>query len=98
MHIAVTWDINSSGDSWSSINDEMKNVLNPYSWARPLSTFYVVRVNSEHDRTTIINELTAIASRSSFIINFVVTPLMSSGAYDGYLPTDMWDNINERTS
>lgn len=98
MHIAVTWDISTSGDNWSSINERMRDVLKPYSWARPLSTFYVVKVNGEHDRTAIKEGLTAIASSSSSKIHFVVTPLMSSGSYDGYLPKDMWDNINQRTS
>ncbi len=97
MHIAVTWDISASGEIWSSINERMRDVLKPYSWARPLSTFYVVKVNGEYDRTAIREGLTAIASSSSSTVHFVVTPLMSSGSYDGYLPKDMWDNINERT-
>ena len=46
MHIAVTWDISASGENWSSINERMRDVLKPYSWARPLTTFYVVKPES----------------------------------------------------
>jgi len=97
MHIAVTWDISASGDRWNKINDQVREALKPYSWARPLSTFYVVRVAGEADRSAIQSALVSIAKSVTESVNFVVSPIMSSGRYDGYLPTDMWKNINERT-
>lgn len=98
MHVAVSWDISTSGDHWNQINDRMREVLKPFSWARPLSTFYVVCVSGETDRQTLQNGLQSVAKSVSETVHFVVSPLMSAGRYDGYLPSDMWPKINERTS
>ncbi|WP_422450692.1 MULTISPECIES: hypothetical protein [unclassified Endozoicomonas] len=99
MHLAISWDISAQNPQWDQLNNQMLAVLSPYSWVRPLSTFYVVRVNGEVDRHNIFNGLTAVAQSSTMNqINFLISPLMSAGRYDGFLPQDAWVNINERTS
>lgn len=97
MHIAVTWDISASGARWNEINDQMREVLRPFSWVRPLTTFFVVRVNRGGDRDTIRDGLVAIAKSVAEQVHFVVSPIMSPGRYDGYLPQDMWSELNQRT-
>ena len=98
MHISVTWDISAKGESWNSLNDKMRDALKPYSWVRPLSTFYIIKISGEHDRTRIKESMENIASSGTVKIHFLLSPIMSSGRYYGYLPKDMWDNINERTN
>ena len=97
MHVAISWDISSSGERWTEINNRMKEAIQPYSWARPLSTFYVVQLNKNTDRQTIHTELLKVAKSEPESIHFVVSPVMSSGKYNGYLPEDMWAKINKRT-
>ena len=97
MHIAVTWDISASGTRWNEINDQMREVLRPFSWVRPLTTFFVVRLNLHADQDSIRDGLLAVAKSVAEQVHFVVSPIMSSGRYDGYLPQDMWPELNQRT-
>ena len=97
MHVVISWDISASGDQWDTINERMREQIKPFSWARPLSTFYVVRIAGETDRQSIKKQLTSVAKSVSETVHFVISPLMSAGRYDGYLPNDSWNKINERT-
>ena len=98
MHIAVTWDINaSSRERWNEINGKMVDVLQPFSWVRPLTTFYVVRLLVESERDLIADGLLAVAESVSEQVLFLVSPTMPSAQYRGYLPRDMWNELNQRT-
>ena len=97
MHVAVSWDISASGDRWNAINERMKEGIRPYSWFKPLSAFYVVKINGEIDRQTIQSNLEKTAESMSEVVHFVISPIMSSSRYYGYLPKNMWEEINKRT-
>ena len=97
MHIAISWDINAEDQRWKSIDRQMRKAIRQYSWVRPLSTFYVVEISSKADRNIIVDNLLKVAESVSETVHFLATPLMASGLYDGYLPEDSWDEINERT-
>lgn len=97
MHIVVSWDISAAGDRHAELNKGMKEALSGFSWARPLTTFYVVKVDSESDRTMIQSRLLEIARSEAASVNFIVSPVMAGGRYDGYLPSDMWEKLNKRS-
>lgn len=97
MHLVVSWDISASGDRHTEINDNLKAGLDGYSWARPLTTFYVVRINAESDREAIRDRLVKVAGGVSEKVHVVLSPVMAGGRYDGYLPKDMWDKLNQRS-
>ena len=97
MHIAVSWDITAAGDRWKALNGQMLEVLKPYSWVRPLSTFYIVQIHTESARGTIQSALVAVAKAAPEQIHFLISPAMQGGRYDGYVPIDTWSIINERT-
>ena len=97
MHITLSWDISATGDQWKTINDNLREQLQGYSWVRPLSTFYIVKVNSAEQRDNLVDALISVIKQSHEKIHFVVTPLMTGGGYNGWLPQDLWDKINERT-
>jgi hypothetical protein len=97
MHIVVSWDISAEGQRWDEINKRLREGLAGFSWARPLSTFYVVRLISEPDRSTIQQRLVAVARSVTETVHIVLSPVMSGGRYDGYLPKDMWAKLNERS-
>ncbi len=97
MHVALSWDISADGERWKAINDALRAGLKGYSWVRPLSTFYIVKVGGESDRQAMLQKLEAIAKGTSEKVNIVITPVMPSGRYNGYLPREMWDKINQRT-
>ena len=97
MHIIVSWDISASGERHSELNKKMREGLDGYSWARPLTTFYVVRIETEAARDTIQSRLELVAKTAPEDVNFVVSPAMNGGRYNGFLPKDMWDKINKRS-
>ena len=95
MHIAVSWDINAKEPRWGQLNEQMRKGLSGFSWVRPLTTFYIVKVAGEADRSIVLDRLTSIAKGAP--VHVVVSPVMSGGRYNGFLPKDMWAKINERT-
>lgn len=76
---------------------KLKESLRGYSWVRPLTTFYVVRTNSEADRSLIKDRLVEVASSAGATVHIVISPTMSGGRYDGFLPSDFWPTLNERS-
>jgi hypothetical protein len=100
MHFVVSWDIKTdppNSTRWKEINDAMKKGIGNYSWVRPLTTFYIVKVKAQADWNKIRNDLVEIAKKFGSEINFVMSPLISGGGYNGWLPGDLWAKIRERT-
>lgn len=95
MHIVVSWDI-TEGPDRTAISDRMIEVLKPFSWYRPLTTYYVIKTDAM-GRQAIIDGLTTIGRAYPNRVRFVVSPLMQ-GAYQGFLNQDEWQHINDRTS
>lgn len=94
MHIAVSWDI-TDGPDRTLISDRMIEVLKPYSWARPLTTYYVVDTDV-YGRQAIQDRLLEIGRTYPSRVRFLVSPLMQGG-YQGFLTQEQWNAINERT-
>ena len=98
MHFIVSWDIQSEGKEWDKINSQLLKCLDDYSWVRPLSTFYIVKVPGQEEWEGIKENLQAVAESSTATTFFVISPLMSGGQYDGWLPKTAWPQIRERTA
>jgi hypothetical protein len=97
MHITVAWEIKAKGQKWSDMNEVLKAVIKPYSWARPLSGLYIIKVSSSQERQKIADGLTAAVKSADVEASYVMSPVMDGGSYEGWLPKAMWDSINERT-
>ena len=98
MHFIVSWDIQSKDEKWDEINAQLQECLEDYSWVRPLSTFYIVRVSGQEEWARIKEDLQAVAESSTAKTHFVVSPLMYGGRYDGWLPKTAWPKIRKRTA
>lgn len=98
MHLIVSWDIKTEEPAWGRVNATLVEALKPYSWVRPLTTFYVVPVTSEFDRLTLRDRLVKAAQAAApTTVHIVISPAMSGGQYDGYLPKDYWQEIGKRS-
>lgn len=99
MHIAVSWDIAAQGQTWQHENNRLLDVIKPYSWVRPLNTFYVIQVADADARKAILNGLQQAAQTAVFgtQVHVLVSPLMLGGSYEGFLPTSTWAELNART-
>ena len=96
MHIVVSWDISEGAPTRGDLSEKLVTVLRPYSWFRPLTTYYIVKTD-EIGRQAIYAGLLSVGRSHPNRINFVVSPLMQ-GAYLGFLPEKNWPQINERTA
>ena len=98
MHIIVSWDIKTEQPKWNEVDEKMKAGLVGYSWVRPLTTFYVIRISTETDRQRIRDRLLEVAKSAGVVVHFIVSPAMVGGTYDGYLPSDAWAKLKERSA
>src|SRR5689334_19080889 len=98
MHIVISWDIMTAKPAWDDIDAKLRAGLEGYSWVRPLTTLYVVRISAERDRIAIRDRLNAIARAALPVtVHIVVSPAMTGGRYDGFLPQDSWTQLNQRS-
>lgn len=97
MHITVSWDIYATGQKLDELNNEMKEALQGYSWVRPLKSTYIVKINSNEERTELKNALVKIIAKSDKKIHLLISPPMDGGVYTGWLPKGLWEKINQRT-
>lgn len=96
MHFIVSWDIQAEDGKWDEVNSRLQECIEDYSWARPLSTFYFVRVSDVQEWQEIRDALIEVAESSTNRIHLVIGPLMYGGQYDGYLPKALWPAIKKR--
>lgn len=97
MHVMLSWDIPAEGERWKEINQQLRECLSSYSWVRPLKTVYVVKVDDHAERKALIAALTDVARSAPERVHFLMTPAMSGGGYNGFLPRDMWEKVTKRT-
>jgi hypothetical protein len=97
MHIVVSWDIKAEGEEWKALNAQLKDCLSGYSWVKPLTTLYIVKLDDNDDRQLIKDSLVRVCKTQPKLINLVISPLMQGGRYGGWLPKTMWTKIRERT-
>jgi len=97
MHISLCWNIFAGNEAQKKTAEEaLQAELKGYSWVRPLSTFYVVKIASGEERDQLVGRLIAVAKQSPVRINFIVTPALTGpGGYNGWLPRSLWQKIND---
>src|SRR4051794_27312072 len=93
LHVAIAWNVQAEGPRQRAITDRLKEAIQGFSWARPLPSFYIVRIESAEDRDRLQERLLAVVKDVPEKVHFVVSPPMSGGKYNGWLPKDMWPKI-----
>ena len=102
MHIMVACFIRSSEASsrripqdFADIDVEVAKLFKQFNAHSPLPGAYVVQLEAASDRDTVIAKLLVIGRRWPHQFQFVATPIMRRGSYDGLLPPDDWEVLNE---
>lgn len=98
MHFVLSYDLGATGERRTQIENEIHSVISPYRNVKRLTTFYIIHVESSAVWETIRGQLTTLSSSIPERFNFIMTPLMDGGMYNGMLPQDQWININAITS
>ena len=96
MHFIVSWDVKAIGEREKEIDTALANCLKGYSWVRPLKDFYIVRIESNADWDKIVQAMVEVGRQYKGEVNFIFSPVMQGGSYNGWLPKTMWDKIRER--
>ncbi|WP_412469904.1 MULTISPECIES: hypothetical protein [unclassified Halobacteriovorax] len=97
MHVIVSWDITGSSEDWTRVNSSLLDIMAPYPWVRPLSTFYILQLSNDSIRQSIISQMQGVASREVNIkVSFIVSPIITYSNYDGWLSKELWDLIGQR--
>ncbi len=95
MHFVVSWDIRASGIEWTNLDNKMREKLDSYFYTRPLKMLYIVKADSQQEWDSIYTELIAVCKDNANEINFIMTPLMNGGRYSGFIPENLWEEVNE---
>lgn len=97
MHFVLSYDLSAEGNRRTEIEQEIISVINPFRTVHGLSTFYIIHVDNPTQWESIRENLTNIARRIPENFFFIMTPLMSVGRYNGFLPQTLWNDINTLT-
>lgn len=98
MNFVLTYDLKLEGQQRKNIEDRIDLVLQSYRYSKALPTFYVIHVDSFAQWEQILAGLTVIARELSGSFYFIMSPPVSGGRYNGYLPTTLWNTINGITA
>jgi len=97
IHIQISWDIKVPNPRWAELNGKLRACLDGYSWVKPLTTTYIVKISDLEDRKAIRQRLIEVCQAHAKDINLLISPAMQGGNYGGWLPKDMWDKVKKRT-
>src|SRR6267378_7940468 len=98
MYLVISWDISAVNPRWSQINDQMVACLKGYQQVRPVNTFYMLKVTGAAQRTAIMTCLKGVIDRTSEQVIYIISPLLTTHGWEGWLPQDRWPLIEQITS
>ncbi len=98
MHTVFSYDLQiPAGTRRQEIESRIEAILQPYTYVRRLTTFYIIHVATEAEWTALLNSLTALSREISETFRFIMSPPMDGGRYNGILARGDWDEINAIT-
>jgi hypothetical protein len=97
MHFLLTYGIGGTKEQQAVVLNSINATIKPHQHCLALASTFIVRVDSQSDWETIKSALESIAKTSPVPLNFIMTPLMHGGKYDGWMPQPAWQNINTLT-
>lgn len=97
MHCVFSYDLSASGERRKAIEAEIDKLIKPYRWARRLTTFYIIEIKSKENWDKLLSQLQEYSQGISENFNFIMSPPLTGGRYDGILNKGDWDFINEIT-
>lgn len=99
MHFIVAWDIDVPKEQLHHVERKMNFLLNQFTWVRPLEqNMFIVKAKSQTEWNRLNRGLLGVAEAyPEDAVNFIMSPLMSGGTYDGLLKEDLWNDVNDIT-
>lgn len=95
MHFVFSYDLSlDSGTRRNEIVNQIEGILPVNNFVRRLSTFYIVHINNVEEWNAILNNMTNYSRGIPENLNFIMSPCVTGGKYNGLLPNNEWDAIN----
>ncbi len=98
MNFVMTYDLKLEGQERKDCEERIEMVLESYKYTKQLTTFFVVHIESYNQWDQILAGLSAIAKEVSGKFYFIMSPPVSGGRYNGYMPKASWNDINSITA
>jgi hypothetical protein len=98
MHFVMSYDLGASGERRQVVEEKISTILKPYRWAKRLTTFYIIEVQSTYEWQNILKQMQTLSNSIPESLLFIMSPPMKGGKYDGILKDGEWDFINKLTN
>ena len=80
--------------SEEQIRAEIAMTLDGKYTESPLEDVYVVQLADNTEWKELVSALQVIGAKYPQRLQFILTPLMEGGTYDGWIPKHMWPKLN----
>lgn len=97
MHFALSVSMSPNSEVRTRIEEHLLSILKSYEYVRVFSDFYIIKVESDAMREQIRVKIVEVAKQEGSSFHFVVSPNMTGDKYNGWLPSYMWEKINNVT-
>jgi hypothetical protein len=98
MHFVVHWGPQTGNNVGAAAQADLRKVLAPYSWVQPITNFYIVNVVSSAQYQQVATALNTTAQKYPTQVHLIISPPMTAGTYTGFLPENLWAEINKRSA
>lgn len=97
-HVLVACEISADEPARrKDLREAVREQLRSCSWTKAIRDVYVVKLESGEERRILKTRLLDLAKNEPGF-RFIMTPLISQGAYGGWLPKERWPKIQGRTA
>jgi hypothetical protein len=98
MHFLFTWQVRARASARrKEIEDAFTKVVNSYSWIKPINNCVVVQFASAPEHTKLKDSLVDAAKSFGDDVYILITPPMPAGQYYGWLPRNVWSELNSKS-
>ncbi len=99
MHFIVAWEINAAAQRRiPEIEKQLESCFIKYRWVCPLDNFYIIQARNSQDYLSVRQSLArTIRKFPNDEVFFIMGPMMRGGRYDGLLPEEVWEEVNDIT-
>ena len=97
MHFIMSWDVEGDDKAFVRVSGLISDIVKKHSvmTTEPVSKFLIVKIESEAYWNIILKSITGICEMYKGKVNFIMSPPIPSGSYQGRLKD--WTRVNEAT-
>lgn len=96
LHALIVWSLRPDSDR-EIVEATLKGALAIYETITVFPNTVIIKVENTEDYKKIQDAVTSALKSLSPVPNFIMSPVMSGGRYQGLLPPTRWDEINKIT-